>query len=147
MYVTDFRPLFFSSICIQCYNFPSKDCFCHILQILISYILIFKLKKYFKIYPEISFFWPMCNLELYYLTSAYWGIFQLLFFIDFWFNSFVVWEKILHVFSSFKCIKILSKLWEMVKDREAWYTAVYGVTKSQSQMSNWTTTESVKLCL
>ena len=25
----------------------------------------------------------------------------------------------------------LSKLWEMVKDREAWHSAVLGVTKSQ----------------
>ena len=30
----------------------------------------------------------------------------------------------------------LSKLWEMVKDREAWHASVHGVTKSQTQLSN-----------
>ena len=29
----------------------------------------------------------------------------------------------------------LSKLWEIVKDREAWHDAVYGVTKTQTQLS------------
>ena len=34
----------------------------------------------------------------------------------------------------------LSKLWEMVKDRDAWNAAVYGVGKSQTRLSDWPTT-------
>ena len=32
----------------------------------------------------------------------------------------------------------LSKLWKIVKDREAWHAAVHGVTKGWTQLSDWT---------
>ena len=36
----------------------------------------------------------------------------------------------------------LSQLQEMVKDREAWWAAGHGITKSQTRLSNWTTSSS-----
>ena len=34
----------------------------------------------------------------------------------------------------------LSKLWEIVKDREAWHASIHGVAKRWTWLSDWTTT-------
>ena len=41
----------------------------------------------------------------------------------------------------------LSKLWELVMDREAWRAAVPGVGKTKTQLSNWTELRRVVLIL
>ena len=42
----------------------------------------------------------------------------------------------------------LSKFWEIVEDREAWCSAVHGVTKSRTRPSDWTTAKlnQVQIC-
>ena len=37
----------------------------------------------------------------------------------------------------------LSKLWKIVKDREAWCAVVHGVTKSWTQLGDWTTRDTL----
>ena len=41
----------------------------------------------------------------------------------------------------------LSRLRELVLDREAWRAAVRGVTKSRTQLSNWTELNSLAVCI
>ena len=63
-------------------------------------------------------------------------------------NSRMVWEDLSEVEivepEKWLCLETmdmnLSKLQEVVKDRKAWSAAVHGVTKSQTRLSDWTTT-------
>ena len=51
------------------------------------------------------------------------------------------WQRMLRLDSIMDSMDMnLNKLWETVTDREAWQTIVHGVTKSQTWLSDWTTT-------
>ena len=39
----------------------------------------------------------------------------------------------------------LSKLWEILKDREAWRAAIHGIAKSQTELSEWNELRSTQL--
>ena len=41
----------------------------------------------------------------------------------------------------------MSKLQDIVKDREAWHAAVHGVARNQTWLSNWTTARRLRLSL
>ena len=49
------------------------------------------------------------------------------------------WQRMRWLDSITKSMDIyVSKLWEIVKDREAWHAAIRRVVKSQSQLGDWT---------
>ena len=39
----------------------------------------------------------------------------------------------------------LSKLWELMKDREVWHAAVHGIAKCQAQLTDWITATMIRI--
>ena len=56
------------------------------------------------------------------------------------------WQRMRRLEATIDSIDMsLSKLWEMVKDREAWRAAVHGVAKSRTRLSDWTELKEAQL--
>ena len=56
------------------------------------------------------------------------------------------WQRMSWLYSIINLMGMnLSKLWEIVKDRESWHAAVHGVSKSQTQLSDGTTQKTKKM--
>ena len=56
------------------------------------------------------------------------------------------WQRTMFEWHHHSMDMTLSKLWEMVKDREPWHATVPGVAENQTWLSNWTTTTHIMEC-
>ena len=102
-------------------------------------------KSNLSILKEIN---PKCSLERLRLKLQYFC--QLMWRVDLFERPLMLrkiegdrrggWQRMRQLGSNIDSIDMsLSKLWETVEDREAWPATVYGVTKYQTWLSNWTT--------
>ena len=99
----------------------------------IKFLVVFQNKKYYR---DVSVY---CCLKSEWMSTDFLeGIFGRMFKIKQrmrWLDGVTEWMDM-----------SLGKLWEIVKDREAWHAAVHGVAKSWTQLNDWTNKSSLRWC-
>ena len=90
--------------------------------------------------PQLSGASIQCFVILCSLWGHYWGLLQFVAGKD-WGQEEEGQQRMKWLYGIISSMGMsLSKLWEIVKGRKPWHTAVHGVTMSQTWLSDWTAT-------